>query len=363
MIKDLVKNLVGFTTKRKLLVISVDDYGNVRIGSQQALQNLEKNGLKKRSIFDQYDALETEEDLLMLFGVLDSVRDINNRPACFTPYALSGNIDFERIIESGYQAYFFESLKETFEKLNEFKTYELIKEGIRNKVYLPQYHGREHVNVSLFEKLLAEKNKSLMLNIENRSFAMITDEEGKSLPYSIAFHAQDQESLNKQKEIIQHGTKVFQDVYGYSPSNFMPPSATASLELNNSLFANGIRFFDSYRFRNNPSAFLKKEYIYTGKKVTDSSTSYLVRNVVFEPCHNKKIDAVGTAIQQIKAAFMMGKPAIVSSHRVNFCGRIDEENRTFGLNSLKRLLKEVKKRWPEVEFVSAAELGEIITDK
>lgn len=363
MIKDLVKNLVGFTTKRKLLVISVDDYGNVRIGSQQALQNLEKNGLKKRSIFDQYDALETEEDLLSLFEVLNSVKDKNNRPACFTPFALAGNIDFERIIESGYQSYFFESLKDTFEKLNEFKTYELIKEGIRNKVFLPQFHGREHVNVSLFEKLLSERNRSLMVNIENRSFSRITDAEGKSLPYSIAFHAQDYVSIEKQKEIIAHGTIVFKEVYGYSPSNFMPPSATASLVLNSSLYANGIRFFDSYRFRNNPSAFLKKEYIYTGKRVSDSHTSYLVRNVVFEPCQNQTLDSVGIALQQIKAAFMMGKPAIISSHRVNFCGRIDESNRAFGLKSLRRLLVEIKKIWPEVEFISAAELGEIITDK
>lgn len=363
MIKDLAKNLAGFTTKRKLLVISVDDYGNVRIGSQQALQNLEKNGLKKRSIFDQYDALETEEDLLSLFEVLNSVKDKNNRPACFTPFALAGNIDFERIIESGYQSYFFESLKDTFEKLNEFKTYELIKEGIRNKVFLPQFHGREHVNVSLFGKLLAERNRSLMVNIENRSFSMITDKDGGGLPYSIAFHAQDRESIHKQKEIISHGTKVFKDVYGYSPSNFMPPSATASLELNDSLYKNGIRFFDSYRFRNNPTSIFKKEYMYTGKRVRDAGTSYLVRNVVFEPCQNQTSDSVGVALQQINAAFTMGKPAIVSSHRVNFCGRIDEGNRAFGLNSLKRLLLEVKKRWPEVEFISAAELGEIITDK
>ena len=361
--KQYIKNFIGFTTKRKLLVFSVDDYGNVRIGSRQALQNLDKNGLKKQSIFDQYDALETDEDLLFLFDVLYSVKDIKNRPACFTPFALSGNIDFERIAQNGYQTYFFESLKETFEKLNEVKTYELIKEGIRNKIYLPQFHGREHLNVALFEKLLVEKNKSLILNIENRSFSRISDEKGRSLPYTVAFHAQDQQSLEKQKEIIADGVKVFKEVYGYNPINFMPPSAMVSLELNNSLYDNGIRFFDSYRFRNNPSTPLKKQFIYTGKKVNKPHTSYLVRNVVFEPCQNKSIDSVGLALKQIKTAFKMRKPAIVSSHRVNFCGRIDERNRAYGLESLKKLLTEVRNKWPEVEFISAMELGKIITEK
>src|SRR5690606_18053068 len=159
----------------------------------------------------------------------------------------------------------------------------------------------------------------------------------------------DQQSIEKQKEIIANGIKVFEEVYGYSPSNFMPPSATASLELNASLYANGIRCFDSYRFRNNPSTPLKKQFIYTGKKVNNLYISYLVRNVVIESCQNKSIDSVGLALKQIKTTFKMRIPAIVSSHRVNFCGRIDERNRAYGLESLKKLLTEVRNKWPELE--------------
>jgi len=65
-------------------------------------------------------------------------------------------------------------------------------------------------------------------------------------------------------------------------------------------------------------------------------------------------------MKQIEAAFLWNKPAIISSHRVNFCGHIDENNRKKGLTSLKQLLDEIVKRWPDVEFMSADELGDTI---
>lgn len=363
MIKDFAKNIIGPRVDRKFVIFSVDDYGNIRNSSKKAIENFTSKGYKLNSIFDNYDALETEEDLLALFEVLNSVRDINNRPACFTPFSLSANIDFESIVQNNFEEYFFEDLVTTLKKLNESNTYNLIKEGIKNKCFLPQFHGREHVNVPLFKKLLKEKNESLIFNIDQRSFSKILDSDNKSLPNSIAFFGQDLDSIQEQKSIIETGITMFDSVYGYRPSNFMPPSATISSSLNPVLFNNGIKYFDTYRFKTSNSSLFKREYFFTGKNVFDKNSKYIVRNVVFEPCNNKKIDSVALAINQIKSAFFLNKPAIISSHRVNFCGRIDENNRNFGLKNLKKLLFEIKKNWPDVEFISASELGEYLTKK
>lgn len=363
MIKDLVKNIIGPTVDRKFIVFSVDDYGNVRNASKKAIDNFTSKGYKFNSIFDYYDALETEEDLFALFEVLNSVRDINNRPACFTPFSLSANIDFENIIQNNFEEYFFEDLITTFKKLNELNTYNLIKEGIRNKCFLPQFHGREHVNVPLFKKLLIEKNESLIFNINQSSFSKIFDSNNNLLPNSIAFYEQDLNSIEEQKNIIESGITMFESVYGYRPTNFMPPSATIYSGLYPILFKNGIKYFDTYRFKKSNSSFFKRDYFFTGKKAFDETSKYFVRNVVFEPCNNKNIDSVALALDQIKAAFILNKPAIISSHRVNFCGRIDENNRNFGLESLKKLLFQIKKNWPQVEFISASELGDYIIKK
>jgi len=88
MIKDLkenvilnVKNCYGWKTKRKIVVISVDDYGNVRLDSKEARYNMDKAGMKIYSRFDVFDTLETKQDLEELYTVLDSVKDINGRSA------------------------------------------------------------------------------------------------------------------------------------------------------------------------------------------------------------------------------------------------------------------------------------------
>ena len=84
----------------------------------------------------------------------------------------------------------------------------------------------------------------------------------------------------------------------------------------------------------------------------------VVRNVVFEPTNDRRFDSVKLALDQVAAAFRWRRPAIISSHRVNFCGHIDPENREYGLAALKRLLDGIVKRWPDVQFISADELVE-----
>ena len=61
-------------------------------------------------------------------------------------------------------------------------------------------------------------------------------------------------------------------------------------------------------------------------------------------------------LNQVAAAFRWRKPAIISSHRVNFCGHIEEENRRLGLDALGRLLQGIVQRWPDVQFISADDL-------
>jgi hypothetical protein len=47
-------------------------------------------------------------------------------------------------------------------------------------------------------------------------------------------------------------------------------------------------------------------------------------------------------------------------HRLNVIGSIDERNRAENLIELKWLLKEIVRTYPEVEFMSSDELGQLI---
>jgi hypothetical protein len=103
----------------------------------------------------------------------------------------------------------------------------------------------------------------------------------------------------------------------------------------------------------------KRQFYYTGKR-NKLNQVFMVRNVVFEPTEPKNLDWVKFAMNQIDTAFRWGKPAMISSHRVNFCGHIDPANRSNGIASLRSLLKGIVKKYPDVEFLSSTELGALI---
>lgn len=360
------KNIIGFSTKRKIVVFSVDDYGNVRLDGIEAKKNLIAGGMNLPSHFDNLDTMETTEDLEILFDALTSVKDKNNNPAVFTPFALPCNINFEAMKQNSYQKYEYELLDKTFSKLEDRHpkkytgTWALWKEGLEKGLLRPQFHGREHLNLKIFNQKLKENDAVTRLCLENNSYTGIKNTEYPTISYTAAFDFWDIEENKNFEEIITSGTLHFESVFGYKPIHFNAPGATASCIINDFIFANGMRFIDNPIIKNEHLGFGKyqRKINYTGKKI-NSGLININRNVVFEPCEGDR-DWVGTAMEQIESAFRWDKPAIISSHRVNFCGNIDQDNRKKGINSLRNLLKRIIEKWPEVEFMSSEELCRII---
>ena len=62
-------------------------------------------------------------------------------------------------------------------------------------------------------------------------------------------------------------------------------------------------------------------------------------------------------LQAIESAFRWKQPAVLSSHRVNYIGRMVPANGAAGVRILDQLLGEVLRRWPDVRFVSSDQLA------
>ncbi|MEL7834389.1 hypothetical protein [Fodinibius sp. Rm-B-1B1-1] len=361
------KNVVGWRTDRKIVVFSVDDYGNVRVDSKAARQRMNQHGLKVYNRFDAYDTLETREDIEVLFETLMSVTDSNGRNAVFTPFAVPCNINFEKMAANGYQKYEYELLPQTFSKLSSQQpeaydgAWELIQEGITEKIFLPQFHGREHLNLKIFEEKLASNDNEILTALKNRSYTSISAKNYETITPSAAFEFWDVKENDRFKDVICDGLRAFKDVFGYPAVHFNPPGGREHPVIHKALYDNGIKYLDTPLLKNEHQG--KGDYRtvfnYTGKQNTWGQI-YLVRNVVFEPTDDRGLDWVGYAMKQIETAFRWNRPAIISSHRVNFCGHIDEQNRAIGITALQELLDRIIARWPEVEFLSANELGETI---
>ncbi len=363
-----IKNLWGWRTPRKIVVFSVDDYGNVRLANQQARKKMDYAGLKVLSRFDAFDTLETRQDLEMLFDTLSSVSDCNGKHAVFTPFAVPCNIDFEQLSDEGYKQYRYELLPVTYEKLTALEpdayegTWKLWKEGIAQGLMAPQFHGREHLNLKVFGEKLANKDHELFTCLENRSYTSISDSGYQTIGYTAAFDFSEVKENEGFKEIIEDGLDAFEKVFGYRSVHFTPPGGREHQSIHQYLHNCGIQYIDTplIKQEHQGKGNYTKSVNWTGKR-TESGLICCVRNVVFEPTHERGFEWINFSLQQIETAFRWHRPAIVSSHRVNYCGHISPENRKVGLDSLKRLLKAVVNRWPDVEFVSSGDLVSMMT--
>jgi len=361
------KNMVGPKTDRKLIVFSVDDYGNVRLDSKQARDNMQAAGMRVYSRFDSLDTLETKPDLEQLYEVLSSVTDKNGRHAIFTVFALPCNIDFETMASEDNEQYHYEALPETYKKLAKLQpeayngAWDLWKEGVAKGLLKPQFHGREHVNLCIFNDKLRKKDRDLLTALKNRSYSSISDDEYPTMLSTAAFDFWDVKENEVFETVIVDGLNQFEKVYGYRSNYFAPPVFNIHSSLFRTLKNNGIEYIDLGLVRKEHQGFGKftTQFNYTGKK--KDGLTIMVRNVVFEPTEDRGIDWVAFTIKQIEMAFRWNKPALISSHRVNFCGHIDPENRQKGLSALKQLLHEIIKKWPDAEFLSADEVGKILS--
>ena len=356
-----LKNILGASTKRKLVIFSIDDYGNIRLDSAEALKHLKNDGVQPKDRFDEFDALETTEDLEHLFDVLRSVKDKNKRHAVFTPYALPCNINFQKTLEE--RAYVPETLPQTWKRLQneQPKAYNgienILQQGIKEQIFIPQFHGREHVNINLLNRHLAAGDSTVTTNLKNKSLIAVSKR--KDMPdvgFNQSFAFWDTAETKAHREILTDGLQKFKDVYGYATTAFTPPAQQLHPELYSFLEAGGVQAIDKPLFTKRHLGFgkFKNEFNTLGKHSGQNHLT-LVRNVLFEPNNGNK-DHVGTALKQIEAAFRWGKPANISSHRVNYCGHIEPQNRKQSLTQLKELLKRISKRWPDVEFLSIDEL-------
>lgn len=364
------KNITSKKTKRKLVSISVDDYGNVRVASKEAIANMEKLGAKPGNRFDVYDTLETKQDLEQLFEALTSVKDLHGKPAVFTPFAMPCNLDYEKIIENSFNGFYNEDLTVTFSKLAAIDAnaydgaWELWLNGIKEGIMVPQFHGREHLNIKVFNEKLAARDKMLIESIKNRSYFRIGNSGYPTIKFPAQFNFWAFEENETFKEIIQKGLDIFEYVYGYRSTHFNPPGSQEHDVIHKYLFENGVKFLDTPIFKKEHQGFgkFKPKFYKTGMKNVYGQ-QFMVRNAVFEPCSERGVDWCSYTMKQIENAFFWGAPAIISTHRVNFCGHIDPNYRKRGLDELRRLLKMIVTKWPDVEFLSSTAICEILASE
>jgi hypothetical protein len=314
--------------------------------------------------FNKYDTLATVEDLASLFEVLSSVKDCTGRPPVFTPVSVVANPDFERIQQSDFARYYFEPFTETLKRYSGCEnSFSLWKEGIDKSIFVPQFNGREHLNVKVWMKALKNGHEKAITAFKYKMWGITTANDPEiRAEFQAAFDFIDPDDLKYHEEVIRTGLRLFEQLFDYRATYFVPPNGPFSNRLEYSCFAEGIRYISVSKIQIEPVGFgkTKKRLHWLGQK-TKSGLICITRNCFFEPGQPGR-NWVDGCLNDISNAFKWHKPAVISSHRVNYIGAICKENRDNGLKNLNLLLKDIIKLWPDAEFVTSAELGEIISN-
>ena len=360
-------NFFGWQTKRKIVAIESDDWGTIRMPSKETFTALLKKGIRvDKCPYNSFDCLESEADLNDLFEVLSSVKDsISNHPV-ITANSLVANPDFHKIRESDFQEYSFESVTETFTKYNSnSKVFRLIPEGMSNKLFFPQFHGREHLNVNRWMNALRNNFPETKFAFDYEVFGIsknITQEKRGSYLAAMDFDSA-AESIEK-NIILESGLKMFESIYKFKSESFIAPNYIWSDELLKTLLDNNIKFLKGANLQSQPNIAngIKKSIRHTIGERSKLGQIYLNRNCFFEPTLTPKTNTVDSCLKDISVAFSFNKPAIIISHRLNFIGGIEISNREKNLKLFTSLLSKIVKKWPDVEFLNTNELGKLIVE-
>jgi len=358
-----LSNLPGWRTKRKIVVFESDDWGSIRMPSKKVYDELKLKGIDLDSgdsyRYNQYDTLASADDLAGLFETLSKYKGKNGHHPVITAVSLAANPDFEKIQQSGFSEYYYEAFPVTLEEYGRKNAFSLWKEGNEKHLFVPQFHGREHLNVQVWMNALRAKDTDTRLAFDHHCWGF-NNKHPYNISYQAAFNLDKPDELDYQHHIIADGLQLFEKLHGYKATFFVPPNGPFNNLLEKTAAERGIKYMSASKIQNEAlgNGRTKKALHWLGQE-NKFGQRYITRNCFFEPSDRSR-DWVDSCMADIAIAFKWHKPAIISTHRVNYIGSLDPANQKHGLQQLNELLLQITKRWDDVEFMSSTELGELI---
>jgi hypothetical protein len=356
------QNLRGLSSNDKIIVFESDDWGSTRMPNKQVYDTLLRKGIPvDRSAYCKYDTLESTNDIAFLAEVFSKYRNSLGVNPKLTMNYVSSNPDFRKINDSGREVYFFEPFTQTYKKSSYASdAFGIVQKGINEGLFMPQFHGRDHVNVPLWFYLL-KNNEAFKIAFEHGMWGLSRDvfpQIKKSIQATY-----DSTDLNYTMPSIFQGLELFEKQFGFKSKSFIANNYVWANELNETLKNNGIVHFQTMKYQLLPNKKNKKKKMIrrTFGSKNDFGQTFAPRNCAFEPTEFGH-DHLYT-LKQISRAFLYKKPAIISSHRINFVGGLYERKRDENLLELDKLIKKIIECWPEVKFLSSDQLHDYILNR
>lgn len=356
-VKKHLINLRGSRVNKKIVIIESDDWGSIRIPNKTVQQELlDHNLIKPKDSFSNFDTLETSDDYSVLYEVLQKFKDHKGNHPIITANFVLNNPNFQKIQEDNFEKYHSEPFFKTYQNYKGSESaFEMLKNGIEGNLITPQFHGKEHVNVVRWMNFLKAGDEGYRFAFERGCFA-IDEKSSQNRRGNLmaAYDYENDQELAYVKSSIKDGLQQFEEIFGFKSKTTVAPCYVWDKQIEKTMYDGKVQGLQGSYLQNIPSPGenFKKKYPYSGQR-NELGQQYFVRNSLFEPSINRTVNWVEKCMESISIAFKWGKPAIIGSHRINYCGRLDLSQRNKNLEDLELLLSKMLAKWPEIEFMNS----------
>jgi hypothetical protein len=176
-INQALLNVFGWRTKRHIIIIESDDWGSIRMPSKEVYNRLLKAGIRvDKCHYCTNDSIASEEDLTLLFELLNSFKDKNGNSAVITANAVVANPDFEKIKEFDFSTYFYKRIDQGLKEIKGCeRVLDLWMQGHTNGCFRLQSHGHEHLNVARWMHYLQGDYPETRFAFDNGVYGLSTN--------------------------------------------------------------------------------------------------------------------------------------------------------------------------------------------
>jgi hypothetical protein len=293
---------------------------------------------------EQAGALEKIDHLLSGF------RDQADHPAVMTLGIILEVPDGERIRQADFHAY--HGLRLGLPVFDPILT--AINSGIASGVYAPQLHGLTHYRPSTLLDI-AKTSEQVRVWLAGALPA-----QNELLPDALQSNWIDagvlpplQLSGRELETEVKQACAAYRQLFG-QPGVAVATTFIWSDQVENLWAQHGLntvitpgRRYTSRNAQGQPDSV--DAQMYNGK-ISPTGLLYLVRDVYFEPARGHGSERLEQGVAERTA---LGRPTLVEIHRCNFLGRAADAS----LRALSEALRRAMTRWPQVRFLSSAELA------
>ena len=356
-------------SKWKAIVFESDDWGLCSYTPSSEKYGRLSNQFPADLRLNAEDSLETTQALDNLFTVLKRFSGGDNCPAVFQPNYILSNPDYAAIA----MAKVFSAIPITQfpEPWGSPGLLDKIKQGIREGVWYPEFHGYTHYNVNLWMDAIRRNDPGAHRSLQEKSVAFWAAAHRAEFAIPRAYYDSISEfgsrgTSHQQENAISKGLAVFEKTFGRPATSFIAPAYCWQQRTESILLCKGISVIQAKDRQHQPDSLLssirrkicraKPKKWCMGETNNKSNLRYLVRNVDFEPYQPDK--TYEPTFTNILDAWKRGEPAIVSTHRVNYAG-VNSERVKNNLHQLAMLLDTIGKACPEAVYLTDCEIGQL----